>query len=473
MRTPRQTAATEAPARTRRRILQSVGGVALAALAGCAGGDGAGTDTPTEAGTTTGDAVTTEDSTATTATAVSPEDQRETALELAQLLGEGDFEAVHDALGPRVREQVSPSGLATAWDGEVGDVGTFRATTGVERTTDGGYDVLVVRVRFDAGVVNVRAVFDGAVVAGLQFTAAGGEYSPPSYVDQSAFSERELTLDTPDCGLGATLTTPGGGADTGVVLVHGSGPHDRDETIGPNKPLKDLAWGLASEGVAVLRYDKRTNACEVGTAELGFGGLVVDDALTALDRLRAETSVANAAVVGHSLGAYAAPRIASEDGAASAFLLAAPSRPLYEIVPEQVRYLAGLDGTVTDAEQAQIDAAEASRDRLAAGDYADGGFGWGPAFWRGVADYDPVAAATALDREVYALQGGRDYQVSPTADFPAWRDALGDDRTRLYDSLNHLFFSGEGDSTPGEYREPGNVDAAVVSALTGWLTGEQ
>ena len=44
----------------------------------------------------------------------------------------------------------------------------------------------------------------------------------------------------------------------GVVLVHGSGPNDRDESIGPNKPFRDLAEGLASRGIAVLRYDKRT-----------------------------------------------------------------------------------------------------------------------------------------------------------------------------------------------------------------------
>ena len=45
-----------------------------------------------------------------------------------------------------------------------------------------------------------------------------------------------------------------------VVLLAGSGPMDRDETIGRNKPSKDLAWGLASRGVAVLPFDKVTNA---------------------------------------------------------------------------------------------------------------------------------------------------------------------------------------------------------------------
>ncbi|MDH5021612.1 alpha/beta hydrolase [Halobacterium rubrum] len=476
MATPREAERAATPARARRRVLQSVGAVALAALAGCAGGsDGAGADTPTDTETTAGDATTTRDgettTTTTTTAGASPGEQRETAVRLARLLGEGDFEAAHGVLAPGVRDQISPSSLASAWDSEAGDVGAFRGTAGVERSTDRGYDVLVVRAQFEAGVVNVRVVFDGAAVAGLQFASASGEYSPPSYADESAFSERELVLDSPACGLGATLTTPGGGGETGVVLVHGSGPNDRDESIGPNRPLKDLAWGLASEGVAVLRYDKRTYACDVETDELGFGPLVVDDALTALDRLRAETDIEESAVVGHSLGAYAAPRIAREDGDAAAFLLAAPSRPLYELVPDQVRYLANRDGEVTDGEREQLEAAEATADRLADGDYETGGFAWGPAFWRDVADYDPVAVAEGLDQTVYALQGGRDYQVSPTEDFPAWRDALGDARTRLYDDLNHLFVAGAGDPGPAEYVQPGNVAEAVVNDLAGWLTG--
>jgi alpha/beta superfamily hydrolase len=465
------------PADTRRRrLLQAAGGVVLTALAGCAGdGDDGGEEStaaePTSA-TMTGTETTTEATTTDepTTTTVSEDSQRETALRLVDLLAEGDYETAHGLLSPSVREQSSVSGLQSAWEQTAGESGAFVGTTGVERTTSQGYDVLVVRAQFEAGLVAVQVAFRGASVEGIQFLPAGGSYSPPSYADQSVFSERDLTLDSPVCGLGATLSTPEDGAETGVVLVHGSGPNDRDGTFGPNKPLQDLAWGLASEGIAALRYDKRTYACDVATDELGFGPLVVDDALTALDRLRAETDVADAAVVGHSLGGYAAPRIASEDGDASAFLLAAPSRPLYELVPDQVRYLASLDGEVTDAEQAQIDAAEATSDRLAAGNYEDGGFPWGAAFWRDVADYDPVSVATGLDRSVYALQGGRDYQVSPTEDFPAWRDALGDDRTRLYDDLNHLFVPGEGDPSPAEYFRAGNVAGTVVSDLAGWLT---
>ena len=77
----------------------------------------------------------------------------------------------------------------------------------------------------------------------------------------------------------------------GVVLVHGSGPNDRDETIGPNKPFRDLAWGLATRGIAVLRYEKRTKRHRLKMALLANSLTVkeetIDDAVAAVTTLHA------------------------------------------------------------------------------------------------------------------------------------------------------------------------------------------
>lgn len=43
-----------------------------------------------------------------------------------------------------------------------------------------------------------------------------------------------------------------------IILVHGSGPCDMDMTIGKTKVFQDMAYGLAKQGIVVLRYDKRT-----------------------------------------------------------------------------------------------------------------------------------------------------------------------------------------------------------------------
>ena len=70
-----------------------------------------------------------------------------------------------------------------------------------------------------------------------------------------------ITITNGARGVPATVVVPDGeGPFPAVVLVHGSGPHDRDESIGPNKPFRDLAHGLTRDGIAVLRYEKRTRA---------------------------------------------------------------------------------------------------------------------------------------------------------------------------------------------------------------------
>src|SRR5258705_8267010 len=69
---------------------------------------------------------------------------------------------------------------------------------------------------------------------------------PASYVDATRFHEIALTIGAPPVELPATLTLPTATAPVaGVVLVHGSGPNDRDSTVGANKIFRDLAHGLA------------------------------------------------------------------------------------------------------------------------------------------------------------------------------------------------------------------------------------
>jgi hypothetical protein len=100
-------------------------------------------------------------------------------------------------------------------------------------------------------------------------------YTPPSYVNTASFHEQAITVGSAPRTLPGTLTLPRGkGPFPAVVLVAGSGPEDRDETIGPNKPFRDLACGLASQGIAVLCYDKRTLASTAQTtrAASGAGG---------------------------------------------------------------------------------------------------------------------------------------------------------------------------------------------------------
>ena len=111
--------------------------------------------------------------------------------------------------------------------------------------------------------MDVKVVFTAeGRIGGLLFVPtrkAEPSYEAPAYVNRKAFRDIDVIVGKAPWPLPGTLSLPTGThAWPVVILVHGSGPEDRDETIGPNRPFRDLAWGLASRGIAVLRYDKRT-----------------------------------------------------------------------------------------------------------------------------------------------------------------------------------------------------------------------
>ncbi|MFT4890334.1 MAG: pimeloyl-ACP methyl ester carboxylesterase [Halobacteriales archaeon] len=476
------------PTFDRRTLLHAIGGGSLAALAGC-GGDGtgatttAGTTAPTATrsptatpgATSTAPSTSEPEETTTTPSTPSIDDLRNDAIATVHDLDQERYDAVYDRVTDEVANQVTAAELGTIWERRASEKGRLQSVRVQQQGTSGGYEVFVLRATFESGTLRIVLSFsEGGKIAGIQFPPSEESYSPPEYADTSAFSETTLTLDTA-CGLGATLSMPNGdGTVPGVVLVHGSGPNDRDGTIGPNKPYRDLAWGIASRGVAVLRYDKRSYACDVsGPATLDE--LVVNDALAALDRLEGHGGIGPRVVVGHSLGAMAAPRIAARAGdLAGTVMLAANARPLHEMIVAQTEYLVELDGTVTEAEQQVLDERRAAADRIESGPVPgdETVLGASGAFWNSLAEYDQVETAESLPIPLYFLQGGRDYQVTPEGNFERWKAALGDEGTvsfTLYEDLNHLFMPGSGPPDPDEYTQPGNVAKRVVEDLAEWI----
>jgi uncharacterized protein len=311
---------------------------------------------------------------------------------------------------------------------------------------------------------------------------------PPAYVDPGAFTETEVTVGAAPWELPGTLSMPvGEGPFPAVVLLAGSGPNDRDGTIGPNAPLRDLAWGLASNGIAVLRYDKRTKvhgaAMASAAAEVTVREEVIDDALAAVDRLRATPGVdpGRVTVVGHSLGAYLAPRIAAEAGSkvAGIALLAANSSPLSRVILAQLEYLASAEGGADPQAAAHLPAIREQVDRAESADLSpttpasELPLGVPAAYWLDLRAHDPVAIARGLAVPMLLVQGGRDYQVPPS-ELAGWRSALAGRSGvtyREHAALNHLLIAGDGPSRPAEYAVPGHVAAEVVADLGAWVRG--
>lgn len=320
-------------------------------------------------------------------------------------------------------------------------------------------------------------------IAGFMIQPAQAAAPPaaPAVAGDANFSERELLVGDGDRALPATLAMPKGeGPFPAVVLVHGSGPHDRDETIGPNKPFLDIARGLAAQGIAVLRFEKRTKARpqDFASGVFGVDEETTNDAVQAVATLRGVDGIdpGRVFVLGHSQGGMMAPRIAAVSGhVAGLVLLAAPARSLLDIVIEQNRRLAVLDdGKTSDIERdaitALIQQVRVTRD--AATDPATKTVMGLPAgYWRSIDSVDPVAEAGSVALPMLVLQGARDIQVVD-ADWQAWRGAFhGNPKVtfKLYDTLNHLAMPGEGDGNLAEYQQPNHVDPTLIDDVARWI----
>ena len=208
-------------------------------------------------------------------------------------------------------------------------------------------------LEFATAVVMMRVVFDNRKeISGLHFSAPQSTlaYYPPAYVDETTFTEREVLVGSGEWALPGTVSTPIGlGQYPAIVLVHGSGPNDRDSTILGNKPFKDLAQGLASQGIVVLRYDKRTlvHGQKMNAATVTPHDEVIEDAVLAAQMLSSlpEVDPEKVFVLGHSLGGFLAPQITlSFPQARGTIILAGPTRPLEDLILDQYLYIFGLDG---------------------------------------------------------------------------------------------------------------------------------
>ncbi|HZX05426.1 alpha/beta hydrolase family protein [Kribbella sp.] len=248
-------------------------------------------------------------------------------------------------------------------------------------------------------------------------------WTPPAYADPTTFTERDITLDATVPG---TLTLPTRQADVGVVLLAGSGPFDRDGTSGPNKPLKDLAWGLATRGVAVLRFDKTTANRPEAMTEPGYT-MTAEYLPHAIAAVRALAEhVDRVVLVGHSMGGKVAPMIAAaEPLVAGVVIMAGDTEPMQRSAVRVMRYLAETTpevippGTVElfERQAAVIDDPGLNLETPS----SELPFGLPASFWLDLRAYDPVATAAKLDVPILVLQGGRDYQVTVADDLPGWR----------------------------------------------------
>lgn len=334
----------------------------------------------------------------------------------------------------------------------------------------GGYtQVIIIRVRWTAAILDAVVTWNAAgELAGTNFRSPEPPiWGRPAYSTPDSFTAAEVMIGDAEWKLPGTLLVPKGtGPFAGVVLVGGSGAPDRDEAVQAAKVFRDLAEGLASRGIAVLRYDSRKRVYPKCAEDTDFtlDREKVEDAVRAAALLRRTAGIdpARVFVLGHSLGGYATPRIMKADPRLTgAIILAGNSRPYEQVILDQVEYDVSLKGgEPSPADRARIEAAR--QNPLAA---------WGAKYVADLKGYDPAAMAKASPVPLLILQGERDFQIT-MKDFAGWKAGLAgrrDATLRSYPGLNHLFIAGDGKGTVEEYDRPGHVAAEVIGDVAEWI----
>jgi hypothetical protein len=385
------------------------------------------------------------------------------AREVFDLVRDGKFDEVATQFNSHVAAVLTPTQLRTSWATVTQQTGAFQSYVDQRvNSTASGITTAVLSGQFENAIADVVVAFDSdGKIAGLRVMPRAAPATSVALPASAQFNEEAVTVGAGEWVLPGIVSMPAGPIAAAVVLVHGSGPNDRDETVGANAPFRDLAWGLANRGIAVLRYDKRTRvhgAKMAGDTAMTVREETTEDALLAVEVLRHHERIdaKKIFVLGHSLGGLLGPRIAAEDSSlAGLIVMAGSTRPLLESAREQLAYLSSLQPGTIDA-----DAALQALRRAAPESY-----------WKDLDSYDPVSTAAHLSMPILILHGDRDYQVTMT-DLRGWRDGL-DGRQNVtiksYPTLNHLFMPGEGKSTPAEYERAGHIPEFVLDDITSWI----
>jgi uncharacterized protein len=414
------------------------------------------------------------------------------AKSLTRQLTAQQFDSIPAHFDPTMAADMPATKLAEVWSALIQQAGDFQSIGVATSQTVQGYQVELVTVQFARAKLRLKWVFDAqGRVAGFFAVPAedAAPWTPPAYAQPSTFHEEPVVVGAAPWQLNGTLTRPDGkGPFPGIVLVAGSGPSDQDETIVANKPLKDLAWGLASRGIAVLRCNKRTwqYGKEIAANDAGFtvNQETVDDARAAVALLarRPEIDPKRIFVLGHSLGGMMAPRIAQADAQiAGLVIMAGPTRPFEQVALEQIRYIAGLQGAIGPDAQKQIDAAEQAAQEIESPALTAGarvnflGTSISGSYFLDLRSYHAAEVAAELKIPMLILRGERDYQVT-AADMDGWKKALAGKpgvTFITYPGLFHLFMTststGTELGTPADYQRTGHVAQQVIDDISHWI----
>lgn len=397
------------------------------------------------------------------------------AEQFMQWLAAGEYAAVCENMTGDVRAALPEEALAAT----LAQLGTIETWDAPVTAVQAPYTISDFPVRQGGMNYIYRIVLDeSGLLACLQVLPGQPETAAPAETAVGVHTETVLLRPGEADETEAILTLPeAAGPVPAVILLHGSGPNDRDESVYGMKVFRDIAEALAQHGIASIRYDKytRAHADRIGpdfTPALEY----IPDAAAALAALENDPRIGDIFIVGHSQGGMMMPRViaALDSGRiAGGIAIAGTPLPMWRIqYAQNMAIIDTLSGDEKTAAQAIVDAEMAKLDQLP--EWTEEAlqqntfFGVSAYYQLDDIHHSPAEIAAGLDIPLLMLQGAADWQVTLADGIEAWREVLPEADYAVLPGITHMLNRVETPTgTTADYS--GSVDAAVTDAIAGWI----
>lgn len=414
----------------------------------------------------------------------------EAAQDVIDLLRADKYQTVYDDwFDGDLQHSLAQNELKRDWELLIETSGEFVEVRSLQSDKRGeDLNIIEATIEYTNVIFDVRMIFNAKQQL-VGFSMSDGEANVS--LPDSIVEEEIVVGEGTDYGLGGTLTLPKGNQEKlpAVVLVQGSGPSDRDESVFAYKPFRDIAWNLAEQGIAVIRYDKRTFthgeklADKIGS-KLTVCEETVEDAILATELLKNDNRIdeGNVYLIGHSLGGMLAPRIDAQGGDfAGLIILAGSPRSLWEIVYDQNKQ--AIENEIEDEAvkkeqvalvEKEYEKAQKLQDMIDEEAQGLTVFGMPGYYLKEMEQYDVASIVRELEKPLLIMQGEDDFQVYYEKDFKVWQELLKDSENVTlisYPNLNHFFINYEGPNkgTVAEYETPNQVDTKAIEDIAQWI----
>ena len=394
-----------------------------------------------------------------------------------------EFSKVTAEFDTNISSRIDTSRLKMTWDKLSPLVGPFVNVIKITTDTAGPDHVVIQHLQFEKRKIDFKLVFGpkGKVkVITFLPDSQREKYNLPDYYKPELITDTTLTLQNGPFRLPGILSRPNkNGRFPLVILVHGTGRNDKDETVGPMKIFKDIAYGLASKDVAVYRYEKRTRVYPVAATlnkKMTIYDETIDDVVANIKMLKSDPNIDTTAIylAGHGMGGMILPRIAKNHPEIKGLIyLGSNARPLEDVIYDQTAYVLSFDTTISDR-KAFLDSMFKESQKIKMLQKSDNDssyiFRLPASYWADMNKYNPVKSAQELNTPMLFIFGERDYQVTDV-DINLWKGGLKSPNVKfnIYPDLNHFFITGKGKSIPAEYGKSGNVDINVINDIAAWI----